>query len=312
MNWKKIRLYILFSFAFSWTAALIMTMAHITLGSLGGIIFLAVLYMPGPALATLIVQRYIYKEGFKQYGWTFDKKAIRWIFITPLIFLLLTIMTFVIVGLLGNTHLVPAFGQIDFSQENVTHRLKDLASSKVNIDNVQIPEIPPKLLFLAMLLQGIIGGSTISLPFMFGEELGWRGLMLTETRGLGFFKANVFIGLIWGIWHLPIILMGHNYPHHPYSGIFMMCLFTISVAPIFAYVRMKTKSILGSCMLHGMVNASGALYVLFIANWNELYSWIAGWAGIISALVVTISISLLDKKFVKEYRTLFLANAVTN
>jgi hypothetical protein len=208
--------------------------------------------------------------------------------------------------------LVPAFGQIDFSQENVIRRLKDLAGSKMNIDNVQIPEIPPILLFLAMLLQGIIGGSTISLPFMFGEELGWRGLMLTETRSLGFFKANLIIGFIWGIWHLPIILMGHNYPHHPYSGIVMMCLFTISVAPIFAYVRMKTKSIVGSCMLHGMVNASGALYVLFIANWNELYSWIAGWAGIISALVVTISISLLDKQFVKEYRSGPLANAVTN
>ena len=54
-------------------------------------------------------------------------------------------------------------------------------------------------------------------------------------------------------------------------------------------------------MLHGMVNATGALYILYIANWNELYSWIAGWAGIVSALAVTIGISLLDKKFVKEY-----------
>jgi CAAX protease family protein len=303
MNWKKINLYILFSFAFSWTVAVIMTTAHIKLDSTTGMIFLAVLYMPGPALATLLVQKFIYKGGLKQYGWAFDKKSVRWIFLIPLVFLALTILTFAIVGLLGNTHLVPAFGQIDFSQENFTQRLKDLASSKINIRNVQIPEIPPKLLFPAMLLQGIIGGSTISLPFMFGEEFGWRGLMLTETRSLGFFKANVVIGFVWGIWHLPVILMGHNYPHHPYLGIAMMCLFTISLAPIFAYVRIKAKSILGSCMLHGMVNASGALYVLYIANWNELYSWIAGWAGIISALIVGICISLLDKKFVKEYRS---------
>jgi membrane protease YdiL (CAAX protease family) len=301
MNWKKINLYILFSFAFSWTIALIMRLGNIPIGSIPGTILLAVLYMPGPAVATFVIQKFIYKEGFRQYGWAFDPKAIKWILFTPLIFLALTTLTFVIIGLLGNTQLVPEFGQIDFSQENVLLRLKEFASSKINIEKVDIPEIPPTLLFIAMITQGIIGGSTISLPFMFGEEFGWRGLMLTETRSLGFFKANAIIGFVWGIWHLPVILMGHNYPHHPYAGIVMMCLFTVSIAPIFAYIRIKTKSILGPCMLHGMVNATGALYILYIANWNELYSWIAGWAGIISALAVTISISLLDKKFVKEY-----------
>ncbi len=301
MNWQKINLYILFSFAFSWTVAFIMKLAHVDIGSILGTVLLAGLYMPAPALATFVIQKFIYKEGFRQYGWTFDKKAIRWILFTPLIFLALTILTFVIIGLLGNTNLIPEFGQIDFSQENVILRLKEFASSKINIDKVDIPDIPPKLLFIAMLAQGIIGGSTISLPFMFGEEFGWRGLMLTETRSLGFLKANAFIGFVWGVWHLPVILLGHNYPHHPYIGIIMMSLFTISVAPIFAYVRIKTKSIIGACMLHGMVNATGALYVLYIANWNELYSWIAGWAGIISAVIVTICISVLDKKFVKEY-----------
>jgi membrane protease YdiL (CAAX protease family) len=301
MNWKKINLYILFSFAFSWTIALIMQLANIDIGSILGTILLAALYMPGPALATFVIQKFIYKEGFRQYGWSFDKKSIKWILFTPLIFLALTILTFVIIGLLGNTHLVPAFGQIDFSQENVMLRLKESASSKINIDKMDIPAIPPILLFIAMLAQGIIGGSTINVPFMFGEEFGWRGLLLTETKRLGFLKANAFIGLVWGIWHLPIILMGHNYPHHPYIGVIMMIVFTVSTAPIFAYVRIKTKSILGACMLHGMVNATGALYVLYVANWNELYSWLAGWAGIISAIVVTICIFLFDKKFVTEY-----------
>jgi hypothetical protein len=301
MNWKKIKLYLLFSFGFSWTVALIMALAHVKLDSILGTVLLAVLYMPGPALATFIVQKYIYKEGFKQYGWSFSKKAWKWILFTPLIFLALTILTFVIIGLLGNTNLIPEFGQIDFAQETFTMRLKELASSKINIDNIEIPEIPPKRLFPLMLLQGIIGGSTISLPFMFGEEFGWRGLMLKETKSLGFLKANIFIGFVWGIWHLPVILMGHNYPHHPYVGIIMMTLFTISVAPLFAYARIKTKSILGACMMHGMVNATGALYMLYIANWNELYSWVAGWAGIIAGIILTICIFFFDQKFITDY-----------
>jgi hypothetical protein len=278
-----------------------MKLTHVGIGSITGTILLAGLYMPGPALATLIVQKLIYNEGFKQYGWSFDKKAIKWILFTPLLFLALTFLTFAIVALLGNTHLIPQFGQIDFSQQNFEHRLTELASSKVDMSKVELPEISSHLLFIAMLVQGIIGGSTISLPFMFGEEFGWRGLMLHETKSLGFLKANFFIGLIWGIWHLPVILMGHNYPHHPYFGVFMMCLFTISIAPLFAYARIKTKSILGSCMLHGMLNASGAMYLLYIANGNELYSSVAGWAGIISGLTLTVCIILLDKEFVAEY-----------
>lgn len=303
MNWKKINLYILFSFVFSWTVALIMFLAQIKMGSLLGTVFLAALYMSGPALATFFIQKYIYKEGFKQYGWTFDKKAIKWLLFTPLLFLALTILTFAIIALLGNPHLIPQFGQLDFTQENFNLHLRELASGKIDLDKVEIPNIPPLLGFFAMLAQGIIGGSTISLPFMFGEEFGWRGLMLKETRSFGFLKANLFIGLVWGIWHLPVILMGHNYPNHPYFGIIMMCFFTIAVSPLFAYVRIKTKSILGSCMMHGMLNATGAMYALYIANGNELYSSIAGWAGIIAGIILTICIILLDKKFIAEYRT---------
>jgi uncharacterized protein len=304
MNLKKIYLYILLSFAFSWTVALIMNLTHVGIGSMMGTLILAGLYMPAPALATFVIQKFIYKEGFKQYGWTIDKKAMKWILYTPLLFLALTILTFAIILLFGNTHLIPQFGELDFSQENFNLRLEAIAKSKIDIEKLEIIDIPPKLLFIAMLVQGIIGGSTISLPFMFGEELGWRGLMLSETRNLGFLKANVFIGIVWGIWHLPVILMGHNYPHHPYLGIIMMCLFTVSVSPLFAYVRIKTKSILGACMLHGMINATGAMYLLYIANANELYSSIAGWAGIIAGTILTVCIFLFDKKFVTEYRQL--------
>lgn len=63
MNRKKISLYILFAFSFSWTVALFMLLSHVSVSSLTGIILLAGLYMPGPAVATFIVQKLIYREG---------------------------------------------------------------------------------------------------------------------------------------------------------------------------------------------------------------------------------------------------------
>ena len=301
MNWRKIGLYILLSSGISWSVALVMKLAHIDIGNVVGLVIVAALYMPAPALATFVIQKFIYKEGFTQYGWTFDRKATKWILMIPLFFLALTATTFMVIGLFGNTHLLPQFGQIDFSQDNFFLRLKDIAGSTVDISKLHVPRIPPYLVFIILMGEGIVAGSTVNLPFMFGEEFGWRGLMLSETRQMGFLKANCFIGLVWGVWHWPIILMGHNYPHHPYLGPFMMILFTVSISPLFAYVRIKTKSILGSCMLHGMINATGAMYLLFIANGNELYSTIAGWAGIISGLMLTIGIVFLDKKFVRTY-----------
>ncbi len=303
MNWKKIGLYILLAFGFSWSVALIMKLTHVEYGSLTSTIVLGVLYMPGPALATFIIQKFVYKEGFKQYGWTFDKKKIKWLLLTPLIFIALFLLVFVVIGLLGNTQIIPQFGQLDFSQEGFNTRFREILSSKISADKIKLPNLSPVLLFVLMLLQGIIAGATLNLPFMFGEEFGWRGLMLRETQKMGFLQSNLFIGITWGLWHLPIILMGHNYPHHPHLGILLMCAFTIGLAPIFAYVRLKSKTIIGVCILHGMINATPMLFMLYVANANELYSSIAGWAGVIACGIITTCIYLFDRQFVTDYKT---------
>ena len=64
INWKKVNLYILIAFGFCWSIALIMKLAHIEYGSTTSFIMIGGLYMPGPALATFVIQRYICKEGF--------------------------------------------------------------------------------------------------------------------------------------------------------------------------------------------------------------------------------------------------------
>ena len=302
INWKKIILYILIAYGISWSVALIMKLTNIEFGSITSMIVIGGLYMPGPALATFIIQKFIFRDNFKKYGWTFEKGAIKWVLLTPIIFLVIILLAFLVVGLLGNTNVVPQFGHLDFSQENFNTQFKEILISRhIDIKTIKLPVIPAKLLFILFLIEGIIGGLTVNLPFMFGEEFGWRGLLLRETQKLGFFKANLFIGIIWGLWHFPIVLMGLNYPHHPYIGVIMMCIFTTAVAPVFAYIRLKTKSILGPCMLHGMINAIPALFSLYIANTNELFGSISGWAGITACLILTICIYLSDKQFVTSY-----------
>ena len=42
-----------------------------------------------------------------------------------------------------------------------------------------------------------------------GEEIGWRGFLVPELTGwVGFRRASLYSGVIWGAWHLPGILTG--------------------------------------------------------------------------------------------------------
>lgn len=45
----------------------------------------------------------------------------------------------------------------------------------------------------------------------FGEEVGWRGLLLPALRPLGDWPAVLITGVVWGVWHAPIVLLGYNF-----------------------------------------------------------------------------------------------------
>jgi uncharacterized protein len=51
----------------------------------------------------------------------------------------------------------------------------------------------------------------VFLSFMsgpFSEELGWRGFVLDPLLEMfGILKASVYLGLVWGIWFLPLYFM---------------------------------------------------------------------------------------------------------
>ncbi len=300
INWKKIGQYLLLAFGISWTAALMMYVLGWKYGSIPSMALIAVLYMPGPALATFIVQKYIYKESFYTYGWTFDKANIAMYAKVGMWFLILTACCLFAIAAMGNTHIMDQFGQLDFSQTAFNTNVEEI--TKGELDASKLFALSPVVVFAIVLIAGFFSSFTVNLPFMFGEEFGWRGLLLRETQKLGFIPSCLFIGLIWGFWHAPIILMGHNYPGNPLAGVVMMCLFTTALCPIFAYVRLKTKSILGPCMLHGMINSTAAIYTLFVVNKNEFFSSIAGWAGVGAGLVFCIGIYVFDRKFVREFQ----------
>jgi membrane protease YdiL (CAAX protease family) len=95
----------------------------------------------------------------------------------------------------------------------------------------------------------------IALPitlFTFGEEYGWRGYLLPRLLPLGEIRASVLIGMIWGVWHLPLLLAGLNYPG---VNIFLaIMVFTfVTVALSFTYTWFYVASS-GSVLVAAVFN----------------------------------------------------------
>ena len=150
------------------------------------------------------------------------------------------------------------------------------------------------------LVSGLITGATLNAVFGFGEEIAWRGFLMKEFKGRRFLTAALWIGIIWGFWHAPIILNGHNYPQHPAAGVFMMVAMCLLLTPILMYFRQKSGSVIVPAIMHGTFNAVVGITNLMVTPANDLLYGGPGLAGLIVLLIVNIALFLMDRYLLKD------------
>ena len=150
------------------------------------------------------------------------------------------------------------------------------------------------------LVSGLFAGATINGVFAFGEEIGWRGYLLELFKGKRFITTALWTGIIWGIWHAPIILNGHNYPQHPVAGVFMMVIFCTLMTPMMMYFRKKSGSVIVPAIMHGTFNAVAGLGVILIPQQNDLLYGCAGAAGMMVLLLTDVCLYVYDRYISKE------------
>ena len=161
----------------------------------------------------------------------------------------------------------------------------------------QIENLPIPLIWL-QLISGLTTGGLMTAFFALGEEIGWRGFLDREAdeQGWGFWKASFVIGAIWGFWHWPVIVQGHNWPQHPYLGVLLMVVFCMGVGPIFTFVTRMTGSVFAAGLAHGTLNATAAMPLMSVSGGNDLTVGITSFVGLAVIVAVNLAMIPLVKK----------------
>jgi len=90
-----------------------------------------------------------------------------------------------------------------------------------------------------------------------GEELGWRGYMLTRLFDAKIPAPVFWNGLVWGLWHIPFMALAPNgQPRESrwISGFFFVAG-TIAAAYLLSYLRLRSGSIWPAVLAHASANA---------------------------------------------------------
>lgn len=258
---KRLGVYLGLSFGLSWALVLIIWRTGGLMNSpllmqtpgisLAAVLLMLVMLMP--ALANVLT-RLITREG-KQDLWLHparNQKPALWWLIAWFLPGIGTVLGAVIYFLLFPAHFDPA----------LTTLQSQIAQSAPA--GTALPSL--WLIVLGAFLQALLLSPILNSLFTFGEEFGWRAYLLPKLMPLGGRKAALLSGLVWGIWHAPIIAMGHNYgityPGYPWLGILAMVWFCLVFSVVFTWLTLKGGSVWPAVIAHAGINGIAAISAL--------------------------------------------------
>ena len=124
------------------------------------------------------------------------------------------------------------------------------------------------------------------------EEIGWRGFALPRLQPLyGPLLASVVLGVLWGLWHLPLFLIpSWDTPHGSPLDVALFVVLAVANAVVYTWVFNNTKgSVLLAILLHGSASFSIATaYALFPvpAVTEGFANFVIGFAALALVIVV--------------------------
>lgn len=275
VHWRRVGLFLLIALGggwvigfIQWRIALAVPPGFASLVTLS----LAVVYMPLPLVAGLIVEKRAHRRILLARAWNGLRSHPRRIGVIALVGIVPTVA--VVVAAFGVTWLlslagVPGAGTLVTSAEELAQQLGQLTGTE--LPAAAVAALPaPGVLALVSLVQGVVAGATINAVFALGEEYGWRGVLAEELAPWGVARANAFIGTVWGLWHAPIIIwLGHNYGAQWGWGVPMMVVLCVPFGFVLAWAAAR-GGVFAAAVGHGVFNGTLGVTTLMFLNASPL------------------------------------------
>jgi membrane protease YdiL (CAAX protease family) len=114
---------------------------------------------------------------------------------------------------------------------------------------------------VAPLLPGLLLAALVLVPLVAGEEIAWRGFLQGPLMAdFGTIGGVVLLGLVWGIWHAPIALRGHNLRSTYWAEAFVLYpVMCVAYSFPMAFLTVETGSIWPALVFHAVNNAVGSV-----------------------------------------------------
>ena len=283
--WLSVLVFIVIAFGLAWLIDLPLWLSGKGLATPGAI-FLIVLMMYTPGAAALIVAFFVQRprpRPLPEYlGLWPLRPAARVVWLT-------------VAGLLGSIAVVivsvflsAALGLVPLDLVHFSGFEQTLQAAA---HGVAIP-LPVGLLVLISVIQ-IPLVSPFNAVATIGEELGWRGWLLPSLRPLGTWPALVITGVVWGLWHSPIILLGYNFDQPNAFGLVMMVGGCLVLGILVGWLRLRSGSIWPSVFAHAGFNGAAGFLSLVIAAGAKPDLVLVGALGLVPWIVMAVIILVL-------------------
>lgn len=159
-------------------------------------------------------------------------------------------------------------------------------------ENLTIPVIVLVIPYFILIL--IAGGGQ--------EEFGWRGYAQQPLQErFGILGGSIILGLIWGIWHLPLWFMPGE--GHAYYSFFAFLIYTVSTSIIIAWLyNASGKKLMIALIIHTTGNVAVPFFpIMHMADVPQPGYWV--WVSV--SMLVAIGLTIWYKRKIKNNSVIF-------
>lgn len=137
-------------------------------------------------------------------------------------------------------------------------------------------------------------GLAFGIPAGFFEEIGWTGFAFPKmSLELAPLRAAILLGLLWGLWHIPVInFLGTAVPHGAYWLHFFLAFTATMTAMrlLISWLYAHTKSIPLAQLMHACSTGSLVVFSPPAATARQEAFWYASYAAALWLLVAALAL----------------------